>query len=316
MYTWRERKRKTVLSRTSSSIQRLRPITDCRPRFWQERLALLCSWFCAMTASVSSEIVSGFGIAAALYLFVSPVVTMRRIVKDKTAGHFSPLPYLAQLLESSLWTLYASLQLAELRSVFINNTIAICFQIAYLTIFLCFPPAAKAQLSRLGTGVVLVAVLVAVAGVTMYAWAQGWSCDEGATGGACQHVGTAAVVVNVLKYASPLSVMKRVVKTKSTKWMPLHLTLACSLCSLLWGAYGLIENDLPTIIANAGGCVACAAQLLLFCKYGHCARRKATEDEKERDTNSLPSSSASLASTTPVDDSVQVEVVDGQPDAG
>ena len=130
-----------------------------------------------MTASVSSEIVSGFGIAAALYLFVSPVVTMRRIVKDKTAGHFSPLPYLAQLLESSLWTLYASLQLAELRSVFINNTIAICFQIAYLTIFLCFPPAAKAQLSRLGTGVMLVAVLVAVAGVTMYAWAQGWSCE-------------------------------------------------------------------------------------------------------------------------------------------
>lgn len=253
-----------------------------------------------MAGSLPSDIVSGFGLAAAMYLFVSPMVTMRRILKDKTSGHYSPLPYLAQLLESSLWTLYASLQIAELRSVFINNTIAIFFQSIYLAIFFVHPPAAKAQLSRLGTAVTLVSVLVAVAGVTVYAWSQGWSCDEGATSGVCQHVGTVAVVINILKYASPLSVMKRVIQTRSTKWMPLHLTIACSLCSLLWGAYGIIENDLPTIIANAGGCVACAAQLLLFCCYGsRCTRRRATEEQ--RDTNTMPSrSSASSSSTTPV----------------
>ena len=133
-----------------------------------------------MAGSLPSDIVSGFGLAAAMYLFVSPMVTMRRILKDKTSGHYSPLPYLAQLLESSLWTLYASLQIAELRSVFINNTMAFFFQSAYLAIFCVHPPAAKAQLSRLGTVVTLVSVLVAVAGVTVYAWSQGWSCDDGA----------------------------------------------------------------------------------------------------------------------------------------
>ena len=285
--------------------------------------------------SPASEVVSWFGIAAALYLFICPLVTMRTILKTKTTGgwvgvgspvrvrlithtarhgearhstaryatamrtsfsrniptlllppplyphphahpfttgHFSPLPYIAQLLESSIWTLYAALQLADLRAVFINNTLAVCFQVAYLAIFLAHPPAAKAQCyGRRGTAMLLALVLLATIGLSVYAWSQGFSCDKGASGTVCQHIGTVAVVINILKYCSPLSVMLRVIKTKSVAWMPLHLTLACTACSLLWGTYGILEDDVPTKIANIGGLVACTVQLVLYCVY--CEKR-------------------------------------------
>ena len=35
-----------------------------------------------------SEVVSWFGIAAALYLFICPLVTMRTILKTKTTGKY------------------------------------------------------------------------------------------------------------------------------------------------------------------------------------------------------------------------------------
>ena len=84
-------------------------------------------------------------------------------------------------------------------------------------------------------------------------------------------MGTVAVVINILKYCSPLSVMHRVIKTKSVAWMPLHLTLACTACSLLWGTYGILADDVPTKIANSGGLVACTVQLVLYCVY--CEKR-------------------------------------------
>ena len=71
----------------------------------------------------------------------------------------------------------------------------------------------------------------------------GFSCEDGA--GACRWLGTLAVVLNIIKYSAPLSVMKRVIETRSVTYMPIHLTLACLCCSLSWGWYGIVVRRLP-----------------------------------------------------------------------
>lgn len=51
----------------------------------------------------------------------------------------------------------------------------------------------------------------------------------------CAIVGDIAAAINCLKFYSPLAVARQVVRTKSVEFMPLHLTIAMTLCTLLWG---------------------------------------------------------------------------------
>ncbi|KAB1201858.1 Bidirectional sugar transporter SWEET5 [Morella rubra] len=80
-------------------------------------------------------------------------------------------------------------------------------------------------------------------------------------------VGILCVCFNIVMYASPLTVMRMVIKTKSVKYMPFFLSLA-NLCNgLVWVVYSLLKFDLYILIPNALGAFSGLLQLILYASY-------------------------------------------------
>ncbi|KAI7737532.1 hypothetical protein M8C21_002783 [Ambrosia artemisiifolia] len=80
-------------------------------------------------------------------------------------------------------------------------------------------------------------------------------------------VGAFCVVFGVAMYASPLTIMYKVIKTKSVEFMPFPLSLAAFLNGICWTTYALLKFDLNILIANGIGAVLGAVQLVLYGCY-------------------------------------------------
>jgi solute carrier family 50 protein (sugar transporter) len=202
-----------------------------------------------------SSVFGILGILVAGVLFLSPVTTIRTIVRNKNTLKFSQLPYLAQIVESSFWTLW-SLTVPNRSEMLINNIIGVSFMSIYVIVFLYFVDKKNRTKAYLHVGVALILINT---GLVVYL-----SVPQST---ASLFLSVAAVVLNVVKYASPLSVAKLVIQTKSVQYMPLPLTLACLACSVLWGMYGILLNDYWIMIPNVAGVVCGVLQVLLWCYY-------------------------------------------------
>ncbi|XP_024315840.1 bidirectional sugar transporter SWEET6a-like [Brachypodium distachyon] len=66
-------------------------------------------------------------------------------------------------------------------------------------------------------------------------------------------------------YASPLTIMVRVIKTKSVEYMPFFLSLVSFLNGVCWTSYALIKFDLCVTIPNGLG--ALFGLVLYACYY-------------------------------------------------
>ena len=202
-----------------------------------------------------SSVFGILGILVAGVLFLSPVTTIRTIVRNKNTLKFSQLPYLAQIVESSFWTLW-SLTVPNRSEMLINNIIGVSFMSIYVIVFLYFVDKKNRTKAYLHVGVALILINT---GLVVYL-----SVPQST---ASLFLSVAAVVLNVVKYASPLSVAKLVIQTKSVQYVPLPLTLACLACSVLWGMYGILLNDYWIMIPNVAGVVCGVLQVLLWCYY-------------------------------------------------
>ncbi|KAJ4749501.1 Bidirectional sugar transporter SWEET [Rhynchospora pubera] len=186
-------------------------------------------------------------------LFLSPLPTFITIVKKRAVEDFSPVPYLATLLNCMLWVVYG-VPFVHPNSMLVLtiNGIGIFIEALYICIFFAFAP----RRLRLKILSILAAELLFV-GVVL----------GGVLGGAHTHdkrtqiVGILCVIFGTAMYASPLSIMKMVVQTKSVKYMPFFLNGAC------WTAYSLLRFDLYILIPNGLGALLAAAQLFLYFIY-------------------------------------------------
>lgn len=75
-------------------------------------------------------------------------------------------------------------------------------------------------------------------------------------------------------YASPLSVMRLVIKTKSVEFMPFFLSLFVFLCGTSWFIFGLLGHDPFVAIPNGFGCGLGAVQLILYAIYRNCNKTR------------------------------------------
>ncbi|CAK9084889.1 unnamed protein product [Durusdinium trenchii] len=82
-----------------------------------------------------------------------------------------------------------------------------------------------------------------------------------------QKIGYLAMVVNVLMYGAPLSVIKQVVMERSSRKLPPLQCVLCFFCSLLWLGIGLEHRDVPIILPNLCGLPLAALQLALIWRY-------------------------------------------------
>ncbi|KAF7013281.1 hypothetical protein CFC21_027373 [Triticum aestivum] len=80
-------------------------------------------------------------------------------------------------------------------------------------------------------------------------------------------VGILCVIFGSIMYASPLTIMGKVIRTKSVEYMPFFLSLVNFLNGLCWTGYALIKFDIYITIPNALGTMFGLIQLILYFYY-------------------------------------------------
>ncbi|GKV36448.1 hypothetical protein SLEP1_g44580 [Rubroshorea leprosula] len=95
-------------------------------------------------------------------------------------------------------------------------------------------------------------------------------------------VGILCIIFSVAMYASPLTVMTLVIKTKSVKYMPFSLSLANLLNGIIWVIYAVLKFDLYILIPNALGTLSGMVQIILYATYYRTTRWNEEDEEEGR----------------------------------
>ncbi|KAF7126852.1 hypothetical protein RHSIM_Rhsim11G0077500 [Rhododendron simsii] len=215
-----------------------------------------------------------FGNINGLLLFLAPTITFVRIIKNKSTEEFPGFPYVMTLLNCLLSAWYGMPFVSEHNMLVstINGTGTVIESI-YVLIFLVYAPK-KDKGKILGLLTFVLSVFASVAFISSFAL-HGNSRTL--------FSGFAASIFSIIMYASPLSVMRTVIKTKSVEYMPFLLSLFVFLCGTSWFIYGLLGNDPFIAVPNGFGCGLGAVQLILYAIY----RDKKGETKEENDNGSL-----------------------------
>ncbi|XP_075495521.1 bidirectional sugar transporter SWEET1-like isoform X1 [Primulina tabacum] len=203
-------------------------------------------------------VVGIFGNAFALFLFLAPLITFKRIIKRRSTEQFSGVPYVMTLLNCllSAWYGLPFVSPNNLLVSTINGTGA-AIELVYVMIFLIF--AMKKEKGKiLGLLTLVLAIFAIVAFVSLFAL-------HGK--GRKLFCGIAATVFSIIMYGSPLTIMRMVIKTKSVEFMPFFLSLFVFLCGTSWFVFGLLGKDPFVAIPNGFGCGLGTVQLILYAIY-------------------------------------------------
>ncbi|XP_059631672.1 bidirectional sugar transporter SWEET1-like [Cornus florida] len=199
-----------------------------------------------------------FGNATALFLFLAPTITFKRIILKKSTEQFSGVPYVMTLLNCLLSAWYG-LPFVSPNNILVStiNGTGAAIESIYVLIFLIFAPR-KEKGKILGLLTFVLAVFSAVAFVSLFAL-QGKNRKL--------FCGLAATIFSIIMYASPLSIMRMVIKTKSVEFMPFFLSLFVFLCGTSWFIFGLLGKDPFVAVPNGFGSGLGVVQLILYAIY-------------------------------------------------
>ncbi|KAL6644070.1 hypothetical protein ACP70R_018836 [Stipagrostis hirtigluma subsp. patula] len=189
--------------------------------------------------------------------FLAPIPTFYRIYKSKSTDGFQSVPYVVALFSSMLWISYALIKTNETLLITINAAGCV-IETIYIVMYLVYAPK-KAKLFTIKIvlllnvgvfGIILLVTLLLFAGerrvVTL-----GWVC-----------VGFAVGV-----FVAPLSIMRRVIQTKSVEYMPFSLSLSLTLSAVVWFLYGLLIKDKYVALPNVLGFTFGVVQMGLYVFY-------------------------------------------------
>lgn len=214
----------------------------------------------AIDPETARTIVGIVGNVISFFLFLSPAPTFYKIWTEKSVQAFKPDPYLATVLNCVMWCFYGMpfVHPDSLLVVTING-VGFFIEMFYVAIFFIYsntwPKRRKILLVLFGEFVFFFAVAL----ITML-------CLHG-TKDRSMLIGIICIVLNIAMYTSPLTIIKRVIKTKSVKYMPFYLSLANFCNGVVWSIYALIKFDKYVLIPNGLGSVSGLVQLGLFAYY-------------------------------------------------
>ncbi|CAI9102484.1 OLC1v1000764C1 [Oldenlandia corymbosa var. corymbosa] len=222
-------------------------------------------------------------------LFLSPVPTFRRIWKNKSTLEYHPYPYLAGVLNCIFWVLY-SMPFVHPHSTLITtiNSFGLFLYLCYLAMFFYYtdPKIPAKSKDRLKVVVFLILELIfagAISAVTKIAFHN----PESRT----KFVGSVCVVFGIILYGSPLSVMRKIIKTKSAEFMPFWISLAGFSNGIVWSAYAFLPLDFFVLTGNGIGALLSTIQLILQCMYRNTTpknKTKPSEVQLQIDANKTP----------------------------
>jgi len=207
---------------------------------------------------------------AALAVFFTPLETARRILRERSVGALTPLPFAAIGLNGAIWSVYGAI-LRDWVPLVVSNSVGLTSGVYCLTVFAAHAPQPRRGEARR----LRAAVVVAFCGLALAS--RGALARGARAGGApalaedaavAATIGRVGVVACVAMFASPLASAYRVVRTRSTASLAPSVTVASLACALLWTWYGRLMGDVYLWGPNAVGLGFASLQCLLFVKYG------------------------------------------------
>ncbi|KAL3728356.1 hypothetical protein ACJRO7_033013 [Eucalyptus globulus] len=202
-------------------------------------------------------------------VFLAPIKTFYKIYKEKSSDGYQSIPYVVTLLSASLQLYYGVLKANATMTIIISAG-GVVIELAYLVLFSIYASTeekiytAKLMLFDIGGfGGTMALTLLLLKG---------------------QHrvnvVGWIYATFSLVAFAVPLSIMWRVIKTRSVEFMPFTTSLLVTLSAITWFFYGLVVKDLKIAVPNAVGLLVGLAQIILYMiyKYGN----KKMEETNER----------------------------------
>ncbi|XP_022773688.1 bidirectional sugar transporter SWEET4-like [Durio zibethinus] len=226
-----------------------------------------------VSTEVARTIVGTIGNVISFFLFASPIPTIVNMYKKKAAEEFKPDPYIATVMNCMLWVFYG-LPIVHPDSTLVVaiNSIGLAMELIYLSFFFIYAKR-SGRLKVIGWLCIEIMLLGVVASCTLLL--RKTHAQRSAI------VGILCVIFGVLMYASPLTIMWKVIKTKSVKYMPFNLSLANFLNGIIWVTYALIRFDLYILIGNGLGALSGAIQLILYACYFSSTSKKDDDDDDD-----------------------------------
>nr|ACU23234.1 unknown [Glycine max] len=199
-------------------------------------------------------------------LFLSPAPTFVEICKKGSVEQYSAAPYLATLVNCMVWTLYG-LPMVHPNSILVVtiNGSGCIIELIFVTLFLIYSGGKK----RLKVLLWLLLELIFISVLTFITLTKVHTFKKRSA-----IVGTTCILFNIMMYASPLAIMKLVIKTKSVEYMPFYISLASFGNGVAWTTYSLIRFDKFITIPNGLGTLFAVAQLILYATYYKSAQRQ------------------------------------------
>ncbi|VVB04281.1 unnamed protein product [Arabis nemorensis] len=224
-------------------------------------------------ATVARNIAGICGNVISLFLFLSPIPTFITIYKKKMVEEYKADPYLATVLNCALWVFYGMPMVKpdSLLVVTINAT-GLAIELFYLAIFFYFSPTPR----KVKVGLWLIGEMVFVGIVATCTLLLFHTHNQRSS-----FVGILCVIFVSLMYIAPLTIMSKVIKTKSVKYMPFSLSLGNFLNGVIWVIYALIKFDLFILIGNGLGALSGAVQLILYACYFKSTPRDVDEEDED-----------------------------------
>ena len=191
---------------------------------------------------------------ASLLVSAAPLPTISKIKSENDVGDLPLLPYSCMACNCILWTCYGALRDAP--SIWMPNGLSFLLALYYMHSFV--ENSAKQSMNddrSIEIQMKAVTCIVGAAGLAFH-----YECPEA--------VGSAAVLLCMALFASPLSTLKTVVETKSAESIPLPFTVASLLACFCWSVTGFLElHDINVIVPNFTGFLFGLAQLGLKLLY-------------------------------------------------
>ena len=225
--------------------------------------------------SLLLQIVGWVGAFTAYGLFLAPIPTVRQIIRERSVGDFSVLPYLMGAWQCGMWSVYALPWIPQAPGVewalmqpLATNAVGFLLEVGFCLVFARYSRPGQLILLRLflvisAIGAISAFALVEAPHLPIPLWPNPQQSIQTTT------LGMSCVVLNIGMYAAPLGVVRTVIRRRSVRYMPLGLTIAGLACSAIWTAFALLStppNDF-ILIPNVLGLFFSLAQLAIYRCY-------------------------------------------------
>ncbi|EPS65273.1 hypothetical protein M569_09501, partial [Genlisea aurea] len=202
-------------------------------------------------------VVGLLGNIVSIMLFFSPMPIFYRIVKQKSTEGFSCMPYTVALFSAMLWLFYGLIN-TTVPLVLTINAFGCAVETVYIVIFIVYANRKERILAlkmvfadALGLGSIVIVTMAAVKSKKHRVKVVGWI----------------SMVFATLVFVAPLSVMRKVIQTRSAEFLPITLSVALLLVAIIWFVYGFLLHDVYIMAPNILGFMFAIAQIILYVKY-------------------------------------------------